>query len=782
VRPCSDVRVLDLGQGYGAIPGMILADFGAEVIKVEPPGGEPFRQVPGFWQWNRGKRGLTVDLKTSDGRAVVAALARDADVIVENFRPGVLERLGLDFDQLAGENPGLIMLSITGFDGHARYGNVKGYDGVVAAVTGQLVIQNGYRDDGPIYDAIPKCSFGAAMLGLIGTFAALQARQSTGRGQRVTSSLIQGNFVYSYGGIKGETDEITSTLSQVQGRDPHNTMPGYRIAECSDGKWIQSGSAGGRIFDNLMRALDIEFYFNDPRYKNGPAKLSIADRDELIAAIDDTYRKRPLAEWVERLDDNDAAYGLFATTQEFMDHAQMRHNGHVIEVEDPDLGAMSQIGPLVTFKGREWLWPGPAPRLGAGDDVVPSWTTTDRPQPTPVPGSLAGPLDGVTVVDLANFAAAPGGPGLLADLGARVIKVEPIAGDPMVAGAVSASELFNRINRSKERMSIDLKHPLGQEVLHRLVGLADAVVHNYRPGVPERLGLDYETLRQHNEQLVYLYAASFGSTGPDSRRPAFDPVMSAMAGGEVLQAGRGNPPQQRQTTDHSALLGVALALLLGLRERERTGEGQELETSMLCSAAYLLSDDFIRHEGKAERPLPDSGQYGLGPRYRLYRTGGQGWVFLACPQQDEWERLCQSIGRQDWVDDPRFGAGDNLGFVAGDEAADLLSAVFSSQTAQEWEEQLLAVDVACVIADGTWVDFLFDEAAGLHDDFVTTYEMEPHGQVQQCGLGVNLSMTPGVLGPVDALGGSTRAILAELGYDDAAIEQLEAETVVRSDG
>jgi crotonobetainyl-CoA:carnitine CoA-transferase CaiB-like acyl-CoA transferase len=777
------VRVLDLAQGYGAIPGMILADFGAEVIKVEPPGGESHRKMPAFWQWNRGKRGMSVDLHTDEGQATVASLAENADVLIENFRPGVLERLGLGFDELAVDNPGLIQLSMTGFDGHSRYGGVKGYEGVVAAVTGQLLIQNGYRDDGPIYDAIPKCSFGAAMLGLIGTFAALQARRTSGRGQRVASSLIQGNFVYSYGGIKGATAEITSTLSQIHGRDPHNVMPGYRIAECADGKWIQSGSAGGRIFDNLMRALEIDFYFSDPRYKNGPARLSVADRDELISAIDEAYKKRPLAEWVERLDENDAAYGLFATTQEFMDHPQIRHNGHVIEVTDPDLGPMSLIGPVVTFKGQEWVWPGPAPRLGGTDEGALAWISTDRPDPVPATTGSAGPLDGITIIDLANFAAAPGGPGLLADLGARVIKVEPLVGDPMVAGAVSATELFNRINRSKERMSIDLKHPLGQEVLHRLVSTADAVVHNYRPGVPERLGLDYETLRRHNEQVVYLYAASFGSTGPDSRRPAFDPVMSAMAGGEVLQAGRRNPPQQRQTTDHSALLGVAVALLLGLRERDRTGEGQELETSMLCSAAYLLSDDFIRYEGKADRPLPDPGQYGLGPRYRLYRTGGDGWVFLACPRQDEWERLCQSIDRKDWVDDPRFGGGEDLGFVAGDdEAADLLAEVFSSRTAEEWEEQFLAVDVACVIADRTWVDFLFDSEAGLPDDFVITYEMEPHGRVQQCGLGVNLSVTPGVLGPLDALGGSTRAILAELGYDDAAIDELEAEAVVRADG
>ena len=120
-------------------------------------------------------------------------------------------------------------------------------------------------------------------------------------------------------------------------------------------------------------------------------------------------------------------------------------------------------------------------------------------------------------------------------------------------------------------MAVDLKSAEGKDIVYRFAEKADVLLHNFRPGVPERLGLDYETLRKINPRLVYLYAASFGSSGPDAERPAFDAVLSAMAGGEVLQAGEGNPPQQRQTTDHSALLSAAVAILLGLRARDLTG-------------------------------------------------------------------------------------------------------------------------------------------------------------------------------------------------------------------
>lgn len=776
-EPCSGLRVLDFGQGRGAIAGMILADFGADVIRIERPGGGPFRDMPAYWQWNRGKRAMTVDLRDPANRSVVLHLASTADVLVENFRPGVLDRLGLGPDATAAVNPRLIRLSVTGFDGHSRYRDVKGYEGIVAAATGQFVIQNGYRDDGPIYDAIAKGSFGAVMAGLIAVLAALRAREFTGEGQRVASSLVQGNFVYSYGGIRGDSPERTRQLgSMVQGRDPHNTMPGYRIAECADGRWIQSGSAGGRIFDNLMRALGIDMYFTDERFAGGPAGLSAADRDELIAAIDAAYRTRTLAEWIERLDENDAAYGLFMSTQEFMDHEQVIHNGHVVDVVDPDKGPMRQIGPIARFSGADWGPPGHAPRPRDGDIAdPPGWQQSAPPsaETRSRPDLSRGPLGGLTILDLATFAATPGGPGLLADLGARVIKVESLEGDPMSAGAVAAMELWNRINRSKERLAVDLKTARGQQLLHQLVARGDVVVHNFRPGVPERLGVDFATLRKHNDQLVYVYGASFGSTGPDARRPAFDAVMSAMAGGEVLQAGRGNPPQQRQTTDHSAILGVAVAILLGLRERDRTGQAQDIETTMLCSAAYLLSDDFIRYEGKPARAEPDPDQLGLSPRYRLYRTGGDGWVFLACPGDHEWERFCGEVSRPGWSDDPRFGDPDDP------DAAALLDSVFATDTAQRWEQRLLACDVACVVADGTWVDFLFDKDAGFPDHFLTAYDTASHGRVEQCGLAFDLDGTPGSIGSIQEFAQSTAPILRELGFDDDAIDELEADGVIR---
>ena len=352
--PCAGLRVLDFGQGYGAIPGMILADYGADVVKVEPPEGELCRDAPAFLQWNRGKRGIVLDLRDAGDRARAVELALASDVLIQGFRPAAAARFGIDDQHLRDLAPRLVHVSISGFGPTGPYADTKAYEGIVAAATGQYAIQNGYRAGGPIYDAIPKCSFGAAMLALIGALAALEAREVTGLGQAVSSTLLRSNFVYSYTGIRAERAEAQALLSQVQGRDPHNEMPGYRIARCSDGQWIQSGSAAGRTFENMMKALGINEYFGPDR-PQGP---------ELLALIDAAYARAPLAEWLKVLDEHDAAYGTFMTTQEFMDYPQVRHNGHVVEVDDPRVGPMEQVGPLARFAGMTWEHPGPAPDLG----------------------------------------------------------------------------------------------------------------------------------------------------------------------------------------------------------------------------------------------------------------------------------------------------------------------------------------------------------------------------------------------------------------------------------
>ena len=725
--------------------------------------------MPAYRQWNRGKRIHVVDLHEEQGRTELRSLAAECDVVIENLRPRAAAQLGVSWEQLHPLNPGLILLSITGFGTGGRYADYKAYEGTVAAKCGQFLIQNGYRSDGPIYDAVAKGIFGASMLGLIGVLAALEHRTVSLRGQHVETSLVQSTFVYSYGGLRHPDADVTRTMNLVQGRDPHNDSPGYRIAQCADGQWIQSGSFGPGIFENLMRALGIDEYFTDPRFARGVWTLPDEDRRALNELIDRAYPRRPLAEWLGILNEHDAAYGIFLSTQEYMSYPQMLHNAHVIDVKDPVVGDMRQLGPLASFAGLEWEWPG-APEIDQSG-AAPHWhARPDSPRHTPAATADKGALSHLRILELSMYAAAPGGPGLLAELGAEVIKVEPLGGDPIMR---TGGELYVRITRGKHRIAIDLKDPRGQAAFQALVVGADVVVHNFRPGVPERLGVDYLTLSRLNDRLVYVYAAAFGSSGPDSRRPAFDPVVSAMAGGEVLQAGRGNPPQQRQTADHSALLGVGAAILLGVRQRDQTGTGQYIETTMLASAAYLFSDDFLSYDDKPARPEPDSGQHGLSALYRLYRAKGDDWVFLACLRPDEWERLVAVI-------DPGLASHFPLGPNEVDHTglAAALSEAFAARSSAHWEEVLQAVDVSCVAADQTWPAFLFDDPTSLAPSMTGPFEVPGTGTVQHTGTAIDLSLTPAQIGPLEGLGESTLRILSDTDLAEASIVELLADGVI----
>jgi len=284
-------------------------------------------------------------------------------------------------------------------------------------------------------------------------------------------------------------------------------------------------------------------------------------------------------------------------------------------------------------------------------------------------------LEGVTLLDLGTVINGPLGCALVAELGARVIRIEAPGGD---WGRMGLPFSAHRTMAGSECICLDLKTPEGQEIMGKLAAKADLLLHSMRPGAPERTGIGYEQLREINSNLVYLYAGGYGSTGPYSHRPSMAPIAGAVSGGGVAQMGRDAfpPPDQPMTideiaavakqlkrandgtADHSTAMVNAVGLVLGLYARERTGQAQYVESTMINANAYLNIDDFYWHEGKQPRPLPDPEGYGLHALYRLYRAS-EGWVFLACLFDDEWhDWAVRSVGRQ--PDRRPAGPGDGL--------------------------------------------------------------------------------------------------------------------------
>jgi crotonobetainyl-CoA:carnitine CoA-transferase CaiB-like acyl-CoA transferase len=459
---------------------------------------------------------------------------------------------------------------------------------------------------------------------------------------------------------------------------------------------------------------------------------------------------------------------------------------------------MNQVGLVARLLETPGTVPASSP--GPGEDAPD--TTNWRPS-APAAGLQDGgaaaqppryPLEGVTVLEFATIIAAPLACALLADLGARVIKVEALDGDGL--RGLDPGVTVTKTTAGKESITLNLKTGDGQEIARRLIERADILVHNYRPGVPERLGLGYEQVHAVNPGLVYVSATGYGSDGPYAMRPSTHPIAGAAVGGAYWQAGAGLPPKEisgyedireaaRRLTvanevnpDPSTALVIATAALLGLFAQRRQGIGQHVQTNMLGANAWANFDDFIRYEGKPPRRQVDAGLHGLHALYRLYEAA-DGWVFLACLFDQEWRRFCDAVGRPDLIEDARF-AGEESRLAHDAELAALLCEVFRGRSAGEWESLLAAADVACVRADERTPGAFWNEDPHVRQNgFVREVEHPAWGKLRRHGPTVTFSECEGRFGPGTVLDQHTDMVLAELGYTAADINRFREGGAIR---
>lgn len=798
------IRVLDLTEGMaGSMASMILADNGAEVIKVERPGGDPYRSQAAWVMWNRGKRSVVLDLNTPAGKEAAQQLAQQVDVLIENFAVGAADRLGLGYDTLSRLNPRLIYCSITGFGSQGRYRNFKPYNSIIEAKSGGM--QRGRRLS-PTYRVRPRGDYGSATMTVQGIAAALRVREMTGLGQRLETTHFAAVIFQDSGGAVGRQAELgmvavpSERLAQRRQRFQLGVSLTYLNVRCKDGQWLQLANNGERLFRNFIRAIGLDGIYQDARFKGAPRRFaSREDALELRRIVYQKMQEKTLDEWIEIFLKEDVAGDRYLTTQQAMDHVYLQHLQGVVEIDDPNVGVTRQIGPLVRFRDTPSVIGKPSPTLGEHTDAVLKSIHAGPERAATAGGATAllpkHPFEGMLLLDFSTWNAAPQGASLIADLGARVIKIEP---PDQPDDARQGNMGLGRTLQGKESMAIDLKTTEGREIVYRLIAKADGLVHNMRMGAPERLGLDYESVRQINPTIVYLYAGSYGSTGPGAPRAAFHPIAGCLTGGPLWQLGKGNYPPapdapmtmeeierwsealmeaNESTPDQMSALGVGTALALALYHKARTGQGQYVETSMLTSNLYLVSDDFIRFKGKPARLEPDQALRGLHALHRLYEAK-EGWIFLTCPLEEEWRGLCKALDRQDLLADPRYATAEKR--LQHDEwlVAELWPS-FKERTAAEWETYLDQFDVACARADGTpYPDFLLLDEGIKEAGLVVDIAHATTGSMKRVSPAVAFSLTPGRAGAPHLFGEDTPSILRELGSSEAAIQELRAKRIV----
>ena len=814
--PCSGLTVLDFSWGTpGALATAVLADYGAEVIKVEPPMGDPFRSHPSWLAWNRGKKSIILDLATTEGQEQAQQLAARADIVVESFRPGDTVGLSIDFDTLSRINPRLVYCSITGFGQKGRYKNLKAYEGVVAAKSGRMNSFAGHlAREGPIYPAVQTATWATSQAAVRGILCALGVRAHTDRGQWVQTSLLQGMMCYTGGRImdvffsRKDPERFPLNANAAQRRNSLPTLE-YIPVRTKDGRWLQhaNNAQNPRLLIAHLRAIGLDWVLEDDRFKSisrGGAALSNENREVLRELILERMQEKTLDEWMDiYVKDGNIAAEPFIYTAEAMQHPQFVHNRHVVEINDPRVGPMKIVGLLADLADTPGEVGGPAPSLGQHTSEVVS-NMAER-APVSVAGASNGrgngkaslpPLDGITVLDLSTVIQGPYGAVMIADLGARVIKIDatPERGSPRPVAQLGTLRTY----AGKECIQIDLQTAEGKELIHKLIAKADVLLHNFRPGVPERLGVDYETCKSINPRLVHVYSGAYGATGPHNRRPGAHPLPGALFGGALRQSGRGMPPPIYQTMtmdeiketsrrlmranegnpDPNTSQAVGTAIMLGLWDRERTGKGQAIQDTMMIANAWANHGEAYDYVGRPPYAIPDSECYGLHALYWLYEAK-DGWVFLACLFEEEWAKFCQTVGRTDLLGDPRFASAARQ--AHDEELISQLSQIFATRPAAEWEELLTAQDVACVrVTETDQEEFLLDDPHARDNELaVETEDENPrYGRYMRPGGIVHFSETPGRFRVAPYSGQHTRTIMQEVGYSDEQIDNYRERRII----
>ncbi|HLT19927.1 MAG TPA: CoA transferase [Thermomicrobiales bacterium] len=354
VMPLSGIRVLDLGRHLaGPTAGMWLGDLGADVIKIEwPPHGDHGRASgPPFFEGesaffisaNRNKRSAVIDCKTPEGQEIFRKLAATADVVIENFRPGVMEALNIGYERIAETNPGIIYLSVSGFGADGPVADRPGLDQIIQGFSGLMSV-TGFEDGPPVRVGIPIADLVTGLFGAYGVLAALQARERTGKGQRVETSLLE-----SMVGLLAfqATRYLNGAGVPPPAGNHHPINAPYGVFRASDG-YITIGAAGDKRWPQFCALIDAPEFLEDERFKDNGGRYE--NRELLADLISEKLQAKTVDEWVEIFNREGIPSGPIYNMEQALEHPQIKHREMVVEVPHPTMGVARLLGLPVKFK------------------------------------------------------------------------------------------------------------------------------------------------------------------------------------------------------------------------------------------------------------------------------------------------------------------------------------------------------------------------------------------------------------------------------------------------
>ena len=763
------LKVLEFGHYIaGPLLGMLLSDQGAQVIKVERPGGDPARKEPAFATWNRGKRSVVIDLKSEGGQETAQKLAGNTDLIIENFRPGVAERLGIGYERLGKGNPGLIYCSIPGFGKAHPDRDKQGWEPIISAATGLYPGDDGTSE--PLYSPLPIASTFAAIVGAVAVTMALCARDRIGRGQRIEVPLYDAMFT--------AMGRHLVKFHDLEDPDPRSQprLPMQRQYQCADGRWVQNHGNYERFVHQFLVAAGNPDWGADAVADFGKP-LDVETADMWVQRFTETFLRRTALEWQEAISAAGGACTVCKTVEEWLDHPHPLEAKMVEQVEDATLGPMKQPGVQVRLRGTPGAIQGRAPLLGEHNEEILGQLTaspTSPAAPRPADGvgeALTGALQGVRVLDLCIVLAGPTCGRTLAEYGADVIKIDDPTRPYDPSGSLD-------VNRGKRSILLDLKSEEGRQVFFDLLETADVVVENYRKGSLAKLGLDYEGLRQRKPDLVYASLNAYGYDGSWSERPGWEQLAQATSGMQVRRGGRDDAPMLMPypVNDYGTGMMGAFAVALALHERNRTGRGQSVDSGLALTAGLLQSPYFLDFPGHQRNEPEGRGLRGVSAFSRLY-PAADGWLYVHCGDSVARTRLLALPEFSHLKDSAELAASTDSAPSQDGELAKEMAQVLAQGSLDFWVHRLASqgIDVAANVGIKDFRDLAHVREAGL----IVTREHPGQGRADHLGNTAHLSSTPMRVGrPTPVLGSDADEILADAGCSPERIAQLQDSGVV----
>ena len=670
----SHIKVIDLSQGIdGPYCTKLMAGFGADVVKIEPPNiGDETRQIgplyrnekglkqsiPFLWL-NTGKRSVTLDFEVEEGKNIFKKMIKNADVLIGNFPPGNMKQFGMEYETLREINPKLIMASITNFGQDGHYKDYIAEEIQIQAMCG-LMHMTGESDKEPLASGPSICRYTAGLHAYFAVLSALYQRMHTGRGQYIDISCMES-------GLELVENALTQYLhAGIQvGRNPHVYAPwgtypckdGYAVVVCAP---FRRWAKGVEIFEE-SRLLSEEF-------------RHVRDRSKNRAEIDDLIQP-----WLSHKDkkavflmgqEKKLGFGFLADFKEVFEFPQHKERGFFIEVDHPEVGKSQYCG--APYKMTRSVWENErAPLLGehnVSNYIQPVNGYDKKLKTTPAKKNNPDkkqPLEGLRVIDLTHAWSGPHCTRVLADLGAEVIRIEYLKRLDIFRGGKTDHFNYNRqppwhqVNRNKRSITLDLNESKDREIFEELVKVSDVLVENSRIGVMDRLGYGYENLTEYNPDLVMISISAFGATGQYASYCGYGATFEAVSGIQNLTAYNENEkPQRIREMDVVNGIGAAGAILTALIHRQKTGEGQYIDFSQTEFPTHaLIGEQLLEYamSGKQARPLGNrSNRYAPQGCYRC--NGEDKWIVITIRTDENWKHLCSIMGRPDLAAEERFAS------------------------------------------------------------------------------------------------------------------------------